>query len=197
MKAVIPVVFIVFLAGVAVGQKTQPDPPVVAVVQAGEEIPTPSGTPEPQVAPELLPESSRLPAAPPDLRLPSPSILKPEGSNSVESSQATKPLSPEEEARNKARLSEIRQIAMRNPRVNDLLRQANGALMDEAKREFMRAYVHTLCTRMRYLDSSLGSTISAYERAEIRKLAVGPSRISIASRDLARRERQRRARTSD
>ena len=140
MKAVIPVVFIVLLAGVAVGQKTQPDPPVAAIVQSGEEIPTPSGTPEPQGAPELLPESSRLPAAPPDLRLPAPSILKPEGANSIESPQGMKPLSPEEEARNKARLAEIRQIAMRNPRVNDLLRQANGALMDEALDLLHRAW---------------------------------------------------------
>jgi len=196
MKSAILMVFMVLFAEVAVGQKTQPEA-TPALTQTGEEIPTPSGTPEPQVTPDLLPESSRLPAEPPNLRLPSPSILKPEGSSSIESAQPVKPLSPEEEARNKARLAEIRQIAMRNPRVNDLLRQANGALMDEAKREFKRAYVHTLCTRMRYLDPNLGPTISAFERAEIRKLAVGPSRISIVSRDLARRERQRRVRGSE
>jgi hypothetical protein len=196
MKSAILMVFMVLFAEAAVGQKTQPEA-TPALMQTGEEIPTPSGTPEPQVAPDLLPESSRLPAEPPNLRLPSPSILKPEGSTSIESAQPVKPLSPEEEARNKARLAEIRQIAMRNPRVNDLLRQANGALMDEAKREFKRAYVHTLCTRMRYLDPNLGPTISAFERAEIRKLAVGPSRISIVSRDLARRERQRRVRGSE
>src|SRR6478735_7852912 len=114
MKSAILMVFMVLFAEVAVGQKTQPEAPP-ALMQTGEEIPTPSGTPEPQVAPDLLPESSRLPAEPPNLRLPSPSILKPEGSSSIESAQPVKPLSPEEEARNKARLAEIRQIAMRNP----------------------------------------------------------------------------------
>src|SRR6478672_8710769 len=84
MKSAILMVFMVLFADVAVGQKTQPEA-TPALMQAGEEIPTPSGTPEPQVAPDLLPESNRLPAETPNLRLPSPPILKPEGSTSTES----------------------------------------------------------------------------------------------------------------
>lgn len=190
MKFVIPVVvMIVVLAGIAAGQKVSP-----SIAPKTEEAPTPAGVPEPQAAPDLLPESAELPAAPPNLRLPSPSILKPEGSGSTEARQAPEPLSPAEQEKNRARLVELRAIAMRNPRVIDLLKEANGALTDEAKREFMRAYYHTLCTRMRNLDAGLDQTITAYEHAEIRKLAAGPSRISIASRDLLHRERQRHTR---
>jgi len=198
MKFVIPVVvMIVLLAGVAAGQKAQPGPAVPTVVPKTEEVPTPAGTPEPQAAPDLLPESNQLPAEPPDLRLPSPSILKSEGSNATQNLRALEQLSPEEQEKNRARLAEIRAIAMRNPRVLELLNEANGALSDEAKREFMRAYFHTLCSRMRGLDPNLGQTITAFERAEIRKLAVGPSHISIVSREYLHRERQRHARRSD
>ena len=198
MKFVLPVVvMIVFLAEVAAGQNSQPNPVLPSVAPKTEEAPTPSGTPEPQAAPVLLPESNQLPAEPPDLRLPSPSILKPEGSNSTSPFPAAKQLSPAEQEKNRAKLVELRAVAMRNARVIDLLKEANGALTDEAKREFMRAYYHTLCTRMRNLEPTLGLTITEFERAEIRKLAAGPSRLSIVSRDLLHKERQRHARRSE
>jgi hypothetical protein len=198
MKFVLPVVvMIVFLAEVAAGQNSQPNPVLPSVAPKTEEAPTPSGTPEPQAAPVLLPESNQLPAEPPDLRLPSPSILKPEGSNSTSPFPAAKQPSPEEQEKNRAKLVELRAVAMRNARVIDLLKEANGALTDEAKREFMRAYYHTLCTRMRELEPTLASTITEFERAEIRKLAAGPSRLSIVSRDLLHKERQRHARRSE
>ena len=198
MKFVLPVVvMIVFLAEVAAGQNSQPNPVLPSVAPKTEEAPTPSGTPEPQAAPVLLPESNQLPAEPPDLRLPSPSILKPEGSNSTSPFPAAKQLSPEEQEKNRAKLVELRAVAMRNARVIDLLKEANGALTDEAKREFMRAYYHTLCTRMRELEPTLASTITEFERVEIRKLAAGPSRLSIVSRDLLHKERQRHARRSE
>ena len=198
MKFVLPVVvMIVCLAEVAAGQNSQPNPVLPSVAPKTEEAPTPSGTPEPQAAPVLLPESNQLPAEPPDLRLPSPSILKPEGSNSTSPFPAAKQLSPEEQEKNRAKLVELRAVAMRNARVIDLLKEANGALTDEAKREFMRAYYHTLCTRMRELEPTLASTITEFERAEIRKLAAGPSRLSIVSRDLLHKERQRHARRSE
>jgi hypothetical protein len=38
---------------------------------------------------------------------------------------------------------------MRNRRVIEILREANGALTDEAGREFIRASDHTLCNQMR------------------------------------------------
>jgi hypothetical protein len=191
------VLMTVLLAEVAVGQRPQPSPPPPWVAPKMEEVPTPSGTPEPQAAPDLLPESNQLPAAPPDLRLPSPSILKPAGTNSPRTLGASKPLSPEEREKNRARLAGLRTIAMRNPRAIDLLNEANSALSDEARREFMRAYYHTLCTRMRDLEPGLGQTITEFERDQIQKLAAGPSRLSIVSRDLLRRERPRHARRSD
>jgi hypothetical protein len=190
-------IMIVLLAKVAVGQKAQPSPAVPARAPKMEEVPTPLGTPEPQGPPDLLPESSQLPTESPDLRLPSPSNLKPEGSNPTPTLEALKPLSPEEEVKNRAAMAEIRALAMRTPRVIDLLKDANSALTDEARREFMRAYYHTLCTRMRSLEPSLGQTITAFERAEIRKLAEGASRISIVSHDLLHREKQRYPRRSD
>ena len=191
MKFVISaVVVVVLLAEVAAGQKAQPGPTILSIVAKTDEVPIPSGTPGPQSAPDLLPESNQLPAEPPNLRLPSPSMLKPDGTESPQNSNVAKQLSPEEQERNRARLAEIRVIASRNPRAIDLLKEADGALSEEAKREFMRAYYHTLCTRMRNLDSSLGPTIAAFERDQIRRLAAGPSHISIVSRDL----RQRRAR---
>lgn len=192
MKFVLPVVLmIVLLAEVAAGQKAQPGPVLPSVAPKTEEAPTPSGTPEPQAAPVLLPESNQLPAEPTGLGLPS------EGSNSTSPVPAAKQPSPEEQEKNRARLVEIRAVAMRNARVVDLLKEANGALTDEAKREFMRAYYHTLCTRMRTLEPTLSLTINEFERAEIRKLAAGPSRLSIVARDLLHKERQRHARRSE
>ncbi|MBV8377913.1 MAG: hypothetical protein JO279_13035 [Verrucomicrobia bacterium] len=187
---------IVFLIKVAGGQQAQPSP-AAPLVPAMEEIPTPSGVPEPQAAPALLPESNQLPAEPPDLRLPSPSALNPGGTDSNQSTEAPKVLSPEEQERNRVRLVQLRAIAMRNPRAIDLLKQANGAMLEEAKREFMRAYYHTLCTRMRQLDPGSGQAISAFEREEMRKLALGPSRLAIVSRDLLHRERSRHGRRSE
>jgi hypothetical protein len=144
-----------------------------------EEIPTPSGTPEPQASPVLLPGPNQLPAQTPIIGPLQPPDPKGEAFDSRQTAEITKPLSPEEQARNKIRLAEIKEIAMRNARVGMVLKEANGALTDEAKREFMRAYYHTLCTRMRELDPSLNRTISEFERAEIRKLALGPSHLPI------------------
>jgi hypothetical protein len=195
MKFVIPAVLVVvLLAEVAAGQKAQPGPVAPSIAAKTEEMPTPSGTPEPQGVPDLLPESNQLPAQSPNLRLPSPSTLKSDGSESPSKPDMAKQLSPEEQVRNRSRLAEIKALAMRNPRVIDLLKEADGALSAEAKRQFTRAYYHTLCTRMRYLDPTLDQTITAFERAQIRRLAVGPSHISIVSRDLLPRERARRAR---
>jgi hypothetical protein len=194
MKLVIPVSLIVVLsASIAVGQRVQPGPSAMKT----EEVPTPSGTPEPQGAPDLLPGSDQIPADAPNLRLPSPTMLQSDGSGPALSPAALKQLSAEEQAKNKARVAELKAIAMRNPRAVELLNEANGALSDEAKREFMRAYYHTLANGMRNLEPSLSQAITGFERAEIRKLAAGPSRISLVSRDVLHRERQRRSRTGE
>jgi hypothetical protein len=160
-------------------------------------LPTASGTPEPQAAPELLPDSTTLPTAPPELRLPSPvNLLTPEVSP-LGAPGAKVQLSPEEQGRIQARLIELRTVAERTSRSTNLLRLAQGALSDEAKREFMRAYHHTVCNEMRRLDPKLGRAISDYERAQIRGLAQGPSRLMVASRRSPRGDRQRRIKSTD
>jgi hypothetical protein len=176
---------LVLLAEVAIAQQAQPSPDVFPPAPKTAELPTPAGTPEPQFRPDLLPESTVLPVAPPDLRLPSPSA--PLGTNAAQSDHAVTELPPEEQQKNKVRLSEIRAIAMVNPRVLELQHEANGALTDEARREFMRAYYHTLCTQMRKLEPGLTGTINDYEHVQIRELAQGPSRIAIVSREPQRR----------
>jgi hypothetical protein len=198
MKLAIPLTLLAgLLIEVASGQNAATDPVALPGAPKMEEVPTPSGAPEPQTAPALLPGSNQLPAGPPDIRFPLPSILKPEGSDSPRNTPATKQLSPEEEQRNKARMVEIRTIAMGNSRVLNLLQEAKSALTDEARREFMRAYYYTLCTQMRRLEPSLGESISAFERAEIRKLAMGSSHLAITSHDVVHKERTRRARQAE
>jgi hypothetical protein len=198
MKLAIPLTLLAgLLIEVASGQNAATDPVALPGAPKMEEVPTPSGAPEPQTAPALLPGSNQLPAGPPDIRFPLPSILKPEGSDSPQNTPATKQLSPEEEQRNKARMVEIRTIAMGNSRVLNLLQEAKSALTDEARREFMRAYYYTLCTQMRRLEPSLGESISAFERAEIRKLAMGSSHLATTSHDVVHKERTRRARQAE
>jgi hypothetical protein len=184
-----PVTFIVnmfLLAGAVSAQQAQPDPAARVLTPKTAELATPSGTPEPQFRPELLPESTVLPAAPPDLRRPAPSAAL--GANPAQYQHTVIPLSPEEQQKNRLRLNEIRAIAMRNPHVADLLHQAKAALTDEARREFMRAYYFTLCTQMRKLEPSLTQDISDYQHLQIRQLAQGPSHIAIVSRERQRRE---------
>jgi hypothetical protein len=160
-------------------------------------LPAASGTPEPQAAPELLPDSTTLPSAPPELRLPSPiNLLTPEAA-SRGSPAAKVQLSPEENAKIQARLVELRDAAERTPRAANLLKLAEGALTDEAKREFMRAYHHTVCTEMRRLDPKIRQAINDYERTQIRGLAQGPSRLVVASRRSQRGDRQRRVKSTD
>jgi hypothetical protein len=198
MKLLIPVaLMVVLLAAIAAGQRVQPGPIASSTAAKTEEVPTPAGTPEPQGAPDLLPGSNQLPADSPNLRLPSPSMLQADGPDSALNPVAIKQLSPEEQEKNKARVAELKAIAMRNPRAIEILNEANGALSDEAKREFMRAYYHTLSNRMRNLAPDLSQEITAFERSEIRKLAAGPSRLSLVSRDVLHKERQRHARPAD
>jgi len=179
---------IVLLAEAARAQQAQPSAGAPLPGPKTGDLPTPSGTPEPQFRPDLLPESTALPAEPPDLRLPSPS--GPLGTNAAQTEHNQ--LSAEEQQKNRVRLSVIRVIALRNPRVIELLHEANGALTDEARREFMRAYYHTLCNQMRKLEPGLAGSISDYEHVQIRQLALGPSRIAIVSREPQHRQRHAR-----
>jgi hypothetical protein len=185
----------ILVADAEAGENGDPGPTAIPANSAAEEIPTPSGTPQPQSAPDLLPGSDQLPASPPILGPLQPPV--PSSVNSNANLQPIKQLSPEEQARNKARLAEIRAVAMRNARAVVLLKEADGALTDEAKREFMRAYYHTLCNRMRDLDPGLSQTIAEFEHSEIRKLGSGPSHLPIIA-DLSRhRTHLRRQRPSE
>ena len=160
-------------------------------------LPAASGTPEPQGAPELLPESTALPAAPPDLRLPAPNNLLTPGVDPRGASAPKVQLSPEEQARIQARLSRLRAFAQQTPRATYLLKLADGALTDEAKREFMRAYHHTVCIEMRRLDPDIEQAINDYERTQIRGLAQGPSRLVVALRRSQRVDKQHRTGASN
>jgi hypothetical protein len=189
---VLVTLFIAFAMGYAAAQQPSPSPND----EKSEALPAASGTPEPQGAPDLLPESTSLPAAPPDLRLPSPvNLLAPE-TGSRGSPAAKTQLSPAEQARIRMRLSELRAAAERTPRAVYLLKLAGGALSDEAKREFMRAYQHTVCTEMRRLDSKLVEAINDYERSQIRHLAQGPSHLVVTSRR-SHGDRPRRLKATD
>ena len=183
MKLLLPLMVCIVLLPETGSAQQAPPPPSAQT----PELPTPSGTPEPQFRPELLPESTALPAAPLDLRLPAP--FTPLGTDPA---QPTTQLSPEEQQKNRIRLNEIRAVAMRSPRAIELMHLADGALTDEARREFMRAYYHTLCNQMRKADPGLTATISDYEHTQIRQLAQGPSRIAIVAREIPHRRHPRR-----
>jgi len=86
----------------------------------------------------------------------------------------------------------LRAFAERTPRAIYLLKLADGALTDEAKREFMRAYHHTVCTEMRRLDPDIGQAINDYEQTQIRRLAQGPSHLTVALRRSQRVDKQHR-----
>src|SRR6202795_4016170 len=102
MKVLLTVVVTnVLLAGYATAQTPPPDPQGSSALPKTEEAATPSGTPEPQVAPDLLPESNQLPAEPPDLRLPSPSVLKIGSPNDTPTVRAVEQISPEEQEKNR------------------------------------------------------------------------------------------------
>jgi hypothetical protein len=193
MRAFILVsLLIAIVLGSAAAQQALPSPND----EKSAALPAASGSPEPQAAPDLLPESTSLPAAPPDLHLPSPvNLLSPETGSRGSPGPKTQ-LSPGERARIQVRLSELRSAAEHIPRATYLLKLAGGALSDEAKREFMRAYQHTVCTEMRRLDPKLVEAINEYERAQIRSLARGPSHLVATSRR-SRGDRQRRIKSTD
>ncbi len=142
---------------------------------AAQALPSLSGSPEPQASPDLLPESNALPRGP-QFELPPdflPGILPdflealpPPGENWV---------SPEQIAKNRERLHQIKEEAMRSFRAVELLSLSHRALTEESRRMFMRAYYHTVCNQMRKLDPGLRQEIRAYEREQIGSLALGRS----------------------
>jgi len=185
--------FIVLVTGCAVAQRPEASPND----EQQTALPAVSGTPEPQAAPELLPDSTTLPASPAELRLPAPSnLLNPEPASRGAPAPKVQ-LSPAELVKMQARLVELRVVAERMPRAIYLLKLADGAMTDEAKREFMRAYHHTVCTEMRRLDPRISQVINDYERTQIRRLALGPSRLVVVSRRSQRGERPHHIKSTD
>lgn len=185
--------FIVLVTVCAVAQQPQASPND----EKQTPLPAGSGAPDPQGAPELLPDSTALPAPPPEIRLPAPvDLLNPAAATRGAPAPKVQ-LSPAELAKMQARLLELRVVAERMPRETYLLKLADGALTDEAKREFMRAYHHTVCTEMRRLDPRISQAIDEYERAQIRRLAQGPSRLVVTSRRPQRSDRQHRIKSTD
>jgi hypothetical protein len=142
---------------------------------AAQALPASSGNPEPQASLDLLPESNALPRGPqfdlpPDF-LPGilPDFLEtlpPPDENWV---------SPEQIAKNRQRLHQIKEEGMRSFRAVELLSLSHRALTEESRLMFMRAYYHTVCNQMRKLEPDLRQEIGAYEREQIGSLALGRS----------------------
>jgi hypothetical protein len=142
---------------------------------AAQALPAANGSPEPQASPDLLPESSALPRGPqfdlpPDFL---PGIL-PDFLETLPPPDENW-LSPEQVEKNRQRLHQIKEEAMRSFRSVELFVLSQRALTEEARRTFMRAYYHTVSNEMRRLEPGLRQEIKAYEREQIRNLALGRS----------------------
>jgi hypothetical protein len=154
----------IILAAKGTAQEKHPSPTALSSPASGSvnalDPPLPQGEAELRAVPELLPESSILPAA----------------SNNLNPGKAAEaPISPEQKKQNEKRVAEIRLQALRNPLIVSLLREANQALTIEARRNFLRAYFISLCTRMRRIEPGLGSTIGSFQREQIRRIARSKS----------------------
>jgi hypothetical protein len=135
----------------------------------------PEGALQPQNVPELLPKSDALPGTGAGAFDPIPNA-----------SATPTPISPEQQKRNEARLAEIRNSAMRSARPIFLLEQSQGALSDEARKNFLRAYYYSVCAEMRRMEPGLKPMINAFERDQIRALAKGRSPlVTVAHRSKA------------
>jgi hypothetical protein len=123
-------------------------------------LPAAAGSPEAQGSPELLPEATQLPARQPLLPFP--------GGKSEP--QPTPAVSAEQMREDAKRLEQLRTIAARDPRAIYLLEQARTAVDIEARRNYLRAYYTTICTRMRRLEPGLAGSIAAFEKMHIRQI---------------------------
>jgi hypothetical protein len=194
MRGFIPVTLLIVL-GMMYARTQQPQ------ASANDEnqpaLPAAAGASEQQASPELLPQSTALPASPPELPLPAPINLLSSETAPRGASTPKVQLSREEQAKIQARLFQLRAVAERMPRAAYLLKLADGALTDEAKREFLRAYHHTVCMEMRRLDPKIQQAINDYEGTQIRRLAQGPSHLVVASRRSRRDDKQHHGKTGD
>jgi hypothetical protein len=149
---------------------------LVAAVRAQEQpSPTPSGMDEPALpnskleiphppSAGLLPESGALPNPTPKPEIYSP--IKP--NETVVTKSTVKPpfrpkTIPKTTGKTQKHFEEVRSIAMRNPHVVYLLKQANKAATGSTRRSLMRAYYKAVCARMRILEPGLKNSINAYQ----------------------------------
>jgi hypothetical protein len=123
-------------------------------------LPTAAGSPETQGSPELLPEATQLPARQP--------LLPFAGGKSEP--QPTPLVSAEQMREGAKRLEQLRAIVVRSPRAIYLLEQARTAVDIEARRNYLRAYYTTICTRMRRLEPGLAGSIAAFEKMHIQQI---------------------------
>lgn len=123
-------------------------------------LPASAGSPETQGSPELLPEATQLPARQPLWPFP--------GGKSEP--QPSPPVSAEQMREDVKRLEQLRAIVVRSPRATYLLEQARTAVDIEARRNYLRAYYTTICTRMRRLEPGLAGAIAAFEKMHIRQI---------------------------
>lgn len=146
--------------------------PIVLSNPSDPPLPVPGSDPESQGGPELLPEATALPVRPPLLPLPGGKSAPPPRSEPSPKSEPspTPPVTPEQMRENAKRLEQARTIAMRSPRVIYLLQQAKTALDVEARRNYLRAYYTTICTRMRRMEPDLTGTITDFEKTHIRQI---------------------------
>jgi hypothetical protein len=193
---VILLVFILFIAATVSAQQVEPSPaatpqpPETTTQSPGQETPTASPvpmvspTPEPQQAPQLLPDTNALPSQPsatPGLR-----DLIPGGIMPVIPGLLPGASSAEQLEKDKFRFREIRTIAVRNPYAVYLLRKARSEQTDELKREYLRVYYLTMCDEMRKLEPRLKGMIDAFENSNVGRSSPIGQRPTIPGRDIPR-----------
>jgi len=152
-----------------------------------------SPTPAPQpTAPQLLPESSQLPAAPsptPPLRNAprQPYDLIPEGVRPAPSPALQNRPSAAQRLADTIRFRQLRTIAQNDPHALTLWLTAQKAPTIESRREYTRAYYQFLGARMRALEPRLKAQIDAYEKAGVASATQVNIRPTIPLRDLHRK----------
>jgi hypothetical protein len=152
----------VFCAVILLAQEPAPSPTAGRIPLRRHETPEMPEGAQAQKVPELLPKSDALPGTGARLDL---------GTNAA----TPAPISPEQQKQNEARFAAIRTAAMRTARPIFLLEQSRGALTDEARKNYMRAYYYSVCAEMRRIEPGLKPMINAFEREQIRSLAKGRS----------------------
>lgn len=130
-------------------------------------IPNPNSVPvptPPPSAPDLLPESNKLPPTP--TPGPNPADLLPHGLPIGTPTPTPKPLA-EQAVKDKARFREILTIAKRDPQAIEMWDKAAVADNLEYKRQWLRQYDSYVSGVMQKLEPRLKTTIVAWERGQV------------------------------